>query len=167
MAERPSEIWKSMPIEKRVRAADAFWRDEESPDIEVQHVEAAVALARRFNFRPKTMAALPVERRARQLAQMPDVSDAVATRALVAYHFADQRPLMGAFLDALGITHDNGLITDEQVAPPARDRLEAAIAAVGASVDRADLDLYLRTLLGLDGETWRELEGLAGGATAA
>jgi hypothetical protein len=160
MPERPSHIWKDMPGEKRVQAADAFWRDDESPDVEVQQVEAAIALARRFNFRPKSIQTLPIERRARQLAQMTDLSDAVATRLLVAYHFAAQRPLMAAFLDALGITHEAGLITEEEVAPPDRDRLTTAIDAVGQAFDRADLNCYIRTLLVLDGNTWRNLEGL-------
>jgi hypothetical protein len=74
--------------------------------------------------------ALPVERRAKQLAQINEVSDALATRALIAYHFATQRPLMTTFLDALGLAHENGLITAEDVAPPDRERLAAATAAL-------------------------------------
>jgi hypothetical protein len=38
-------------------------------------------------------------------------------RALVVYHLAEQRALMGAFLDALGIAHENGLIQDDGVKP--------------------------------------------------
>ena len=34
----------------------------------------------------------------------------MAGRALILYHLAEQRPMMGAFLDALGIAHENGLI---------------------------------------------------------
>ena len=120
MSDRPSQLWKEMPVEKRQLAAEAFWRDNESPEIQAQHVEALVAIARRLNFRAKSVQALPVERRAKHLAQMRDVSDALATRALIAYHFATQRPLMTTFLDALGIAHDEGLITAEDVAPPNR-----------------------------------------------
>lgn len=167
MLERPSQIWRQLPGETRVRAADAFWRDTESPDIEVQQMEATIAMARRLNFRPKSIQHLPIERRARHMAQMPELSDPIATRLLIAYHFAEQRPLMAAFLDALGIAHENGLITEEEVPPPDRDRLSAAIAAVSESFDRADLDLYLRTLLVLDRETWGQLEGLTNGPEAA
>ena len=80
-----------MPLEKRVLAAEAFWRDDE-PDVEVQQMEAVVSLARRLNFRAKSIQTLPIERRARHLAQMAEVSDSVATRALIAYHFTNQRP---------------------------------------------------------------------------
>src|SRR5689334_5852214 len=64
MSDRPSQLWKGMPPEKRVEAAEAFWRDTESQDIQAQHVEALVALAKRLNFRMRTLQALPVERRA-------------------------------------------------------------------------------------------------------
>ena len=88
------------------------------------------------------------------------MSDAVATRALIAYHFADLRPLMAAFLDALGIGHDQGLITDEKVEPPGRDQLAAAVEAVKATFGSDDVDLYVKTLAALDGDTWRHLDGL-------
>ncbi|HET9372901.1 MAG TPA: hypothetical protein VFO19_21720 [Vicinamibacterales bacterium] len=158
MPDRPSKIWKEMPIETRVQAADAFWRDGESPEIQVQHVEAIVALARRLNFRAKSVQALSVERRAKALAQMADVSDAIATRALIAYHFRDRRPLMGAFLDALGVAHDNGMITEEDLAPPARDRIQKAIESVRETHPAGDVELYLRTLVALDGDTWANLD---------
>ncbi len=106
-----------MPLEKRVLAAEAFWLDRDSPEVDVQQMEAVATLARRLNFRARSIQALPVARRARHLAQLGDVGDTVATRALIAYHFSHQRPLMGAFLDALGIAHDNGLITEEDVGP--------------------------------------------------
>ena len=91
---------------------------------------------------------------------MTDVSDAIATRALIAYHFAAQRPLMAAFLDALGIAHEDGLITAEQVDAPDRAKLAAAAEKVQATFPADDLELYLRTLLILDGDTWKALDTL-------
>jgi hypothetical protein len=155
--DRPSQVWKDMPVDKRVLAAEAFWLDRESPDIEVQQVEAIATLARRLKFRTRSVQALPVERRARHLAQVSELGDTVATRALIAYHFSHQRPLMGAFLDALGIAHDNGLITDEDVAPPDEVRLSKAVATVRTAFDTVDVDLYLRTLATLDTGTWANL----------
>jgi hypothetical protein len=157
---RPSRIWKDLPRDVRLLAADAFWRDDDERAA-AEHVDAIVTLAARLKFRPKSIQALPVERRARQLAAISDVSDAVATRALIAYHFVHARPLMGTFLDAVGIPHDNGLITGEPT-PPDPERLRAAIARVRESFDAAQVDLYLRTLAALDAETWRGLEPLIG-----
>lgn len=149
-----------MPVEKRVEAAAAFWRDTESPEIAVQHAEAIGLLARRLNFRVRSLQALPVDKRARHLAQVGEVTDAVATRVLIAYHFEHQRPLMGAFLDALGIAHDNGLITAEDVTAPAADALAAAAGTVRTTFPPDDVELYLRTLATLDGDTWTNLESL-------
>lgn len=151
-----------MSSDARLQAAEAFWRDTDSPEIEAQHAEAIVALAQRLKFRPRSLQSLPVERRARFLAQAHDVSDAVATRALIALHFATRRPLMAAFLDQLGIAHDDGLITEENVAAPSADRLAAAFEAMRSSFPAEEVDLYMRTLVALDGGTWQGLESLLG-----
>ncbi|MCC7008214.1 MAG: hypothetical protein IT184_05310 [Acidobacteria bacterium] len=158
MPELPSRLWKDLPLAKRLLAADAFWRDEDSPEIEVQQQEAVVALARRLKFRPKSILAEPVERRAAQLAHLPEVTDAIATRALIAYHFRNQQALMSSFLDALGIAHDHGLITQEAVRPPDRERLGSAVATMKGAFDPEDVRIYLRTLAVLDPETWANVD---------
>lgn len=147
-------MWKDLSPDVRLRAADAFWRDKSSDDVAAQQIEAIVMLAQRLKFRPKSLQALPVERRAKQLAQVSDVSDAIATRALIAYHFADQRPLMGAFLDALGIAHEDGLIQADDVQPPDAEKLSEAARELRTRFPPHDVDLYLRTLAVLDGDTW-------------
>jgi hypothetical protein len=144
-----------LPPEKRVAAAEAFWRDEDGAE---QQAEAIVTLARRLNFRTKSIQSLPVEKRARHLAQLIDVSDPLAGRALVAYHFANKRPLMVAFLDALGVAHENGLITAEETTRPEDARLRSAIDAVRAGFPAEDVDLYLQTLVALDPDTWTALD---------
>ena len=147
-----------MSRDKRVLAAEAFWLDEEE-GAEAQQVEAIVALAKRLKFRPKSIQTLPVERRARQLAGLSEVSDGIATRALIAYHFAHARPLMSAFLDAVGLPHENGLITEEPK-PPSADRLQSAVASVRQSFAPEDVDLYLQTLVVRDENTWGGLAAL-------
>lgn len=146
-----------MTPDERAIAAEAFWRDEQG-DVQMQHAEAIVSIARRLNFRAKSVQALPIERRARLLAQLPEVTDSVATRALIAFHFVARRELMGAFLDALGIAHERGLIQDETVSPPPADKLDAAITTVRSQFPARDVDLYLRTLAALDPDTWTHVE---------
>ena len=153
---RPSALWKEMPPEKRLVAANAFWTDEHGHE---QQVEVIVTLARKMNFRPKSVPALPLERRAKLLAGM-DVSDAVASRALIAYHLSAERPMMGAFLDALNIEHDNGLITAEEVPPPDKGKLTEGVRTLKATFPEDAVRLYLHTLLLLDGDTWADLSGL-------
>jgi hypothetical protein len=154
---RPSRLWKDMPADRRVQAAEALWRDDQAME---QQIEATALLARRLNFRVKSVQALPVERRARFLAQVGDVSDALAGRALVAYHFQQARPLMAAFLDALGIAHEDGLITNEEQSAPEAAKLAAAVETVRAAFPADQVDLYLRTLLALDTDTWSGLDAL-------
>jgi len=146
-----------LPAEIRLAAADAFWRDDQAME---QQVEAVVMLARRLNFRPKSLQGLPTERRAKMLANVNDVSEAVATRALIAFHFANQRPLMAAFLDALGIAHEDGLIASEEVSAPDAARLATAVSSIRASFPAPEVDLYLQTLMAIDPDTWGGIETL-------
>jgi len=162
MPEKPSRLWKDLPPEIRFDAALAFWRDTESPDIAAQHAEAMALLARRLNFRAKSIQALALDRRARHLSHVNDLSDLVATRALIAYHFANKRALMAAFLDALGIAHESGLITAEEVSPPSLEALTGARERLKETFGEAEIDLYLKTLLALDADTWVNLDTLLG-----
>jgi hypothetical protein len=151
----PSVLWKQLPPEKRQAAAAAFWDDENGLD---QQVEVIVTLARKFNFRPKSVQQLPVERRTKMLANMTDASEAVATRALIGYHLTHERLMMAAFLDAVGLEHDNGLITAEEVPAPPADKLSAGVAAIKSAFPADAVELYLRTLVVLDFDTWGALE---------
>src|SRR5918993_3078219 len=154
---RPSKLWRRMPLERRIDAADLFWNDEHSAD---QQMEAVASIATHMKFRPRSILALTPEKRARYLAQLPTVSDAVAARALVNYHLERQRPMMSAFLDALGVAHENGLIKDDAIVKPETARLREAAAEIAAKFPPEDVALYLSTLVSQDPETWGELSEL-------
>ncbi len=128
---RPSRLWKKMSPERRLAAAELFWADEQSTE---QQIEAVGALASHMKFRPKSVISLPIEKKAKYLATLPAVSDTVAARALVNYHLDRQRPMMGAFLDILGITHENGLISEENVTKPDAAKLKAAASELALEV---------------------------------
>jgi hypothetical protein len=148
---RPSQLWKQLPPERKLQAAEAFWKDENAG---MEQAEAVATIAQRIKFRIKSVVALPLEKKARQLVALPAVSELVAARLLVAYHLAWQRPLMGSFLDALGIKHDNGLIEDEDMAAPAPEPLHAAASTLASQYPREDVALYLSTLVWQDPDTW-------------
>ena len=152
---RPSQLWKQLSAERRLQAAEAFWGDRNAS---VEHAEAIVAIAQRIKFRPKSVIALPVDKKARHLVSLSGVSELVAARLLVAYHLAHQRPMMAAFLDALGVAHEDGLINDEEIDPPAPERLEQAAKALAGSFPAEDVALYLSTLMWQDPETWGGLD---------
>ena len=152
---RPSQLWKDLSPDRKLQAAEAFWSDRNAS---VEHAEAILAIAQRIKFRPKSVITLPVEKKAKHLIGVGAVSELVAARLLVAYHLAHQRPMMGAFLDALGIAHEEGLINDEDVDAPAPERLAEASRTLAASFPAADVALYLSTLMWQDPETWGGLD---------
>jgi hypothetical protein len=154
----PGKLWKRIPQERRLEACAAFWKDDDE-SLE-QQAEALLAMASHFRFRPKTVRTLPLDKKARYLASLPAVSDAVAGRVLVAYHLAHQRPMLAAFLDALGISHDNGVLNAEEFKAPEADRLKDAAATLGAAYPKDAVDLYFQTLLVQDPETWGGLAEL-------
>ena len=151
---RPSRLWKRMSAERRMDAAELFWGDEQSTD---QQVEAIAAIASHMKFRTKSVLALPAEKRIRYLATLPNVSDTIAARALVNYHLERHRPMMAAFLDLLGISHENGLINDEEVSKPDAAKLKAAATELASKYPPDDVSLYFATLVSQDPDTWGEL----------
>jgi hypothetical protein len=159
---RPSRIWRRMPAEGRIAAAELFWSDEQSAE---QQVEACATIATQMKFRARSVLNLPVEKKTRYLVNLPQLSDAVAARALVNYHLGLKRPMMGDFLDALGITHEEGLIKDETVVKPDSDKLKNAADQIAAKYPAQDVALYLSTLVSQDPETWGELAQLPQTAT--
>lgn len=142
-----------MSLEQRLHAAAAFWQDEEATDDQMQ---AVLVISQQKKFRPKTVVSLDDERKARQLASVVTLPDHLAARALIVYHLAEQRPMMGAFLDALGIAHDNGLIQDETVSPDPV-RIGEAAAQLAQQFPPDSVSLYLNTLLCQDPDTWGAL----------
>jgi hypothetical protein len=145
-----------MTAEQRLRAASALWRDDQAATDQTQ---AALLIAKQRKFRPKTVAALDDDRKARYLASVPDLPEDIAARLLILYHMAEQRPMMGAFLDALGIAHENGSIEGDTVAPdPAK--IVAAVAAIAKEYPANDVSLYLNTLLWQDPAAWGRLTGV-------
>jgi len=102
---------------------------------------------------------LDLDRKAKHLASLGGVPDAIAARALIVYHLAEQRPMMGAFLDALGIKHENGLIDEEDVTPDA-GKIAPAAAQLAQKFPPEDVRIYLNTLLSQDPDTWGGLAGL-------
>ncbi len=142
-----------MTAAQRQRAARAFWED---PDATDDQVQAALLIAQQKKFRPKTVIGLDLDRKARHLATLGALPDTLAARALILYHLADHRPMMGAFLDALGIAHENGLIQEDDVKPDA-SKVALAAAEIATRFPAEDVWVYLHTLLCQDPETWGAL----------
>ena len=154
---RPSQLWKRLSPERKLLAADAFWQDENAA---AEQAEAVVMIAQRIKFRIRSVQTMARDKKSRHLVNLGGVSEMIAARLLVAYHLHHQRAMMAAFLDALGIAHEDGLIADDEVKPPPEDRLRDAVRAIAASYPADDVTLYLSTLTWQDPETWAGLAEL-------
>jgi hypothetical protein len=152
---RPATLWKGMTEEQRLKAAEAFWADEDSI---AEQTEVMLLLAKKLNFRYRSVQGMSAERKISQLMKLGNLSDGVAGRLLVTYHLALQRPMMGAFLDALGIEHENGLIAAEETPKPDPEKLAAAAATLKEAFPVDDVRLYFDTLRLQDPETWGGLK---------
>jgi hypothetical protein len=149
-------MWRLLPTDVRVAAANAFWADEQAA---LEQAEAVALIAQQIKFRPKSVLSLPADRKAKHLAGLPKVSDLLAARLLISYHLEFQRPMMGAFLDELGIAHDDGLIKDEEPKAPDAATLDKAVKALSSQHPKADVARYFWALLWQDPETWGGLKG--------
>ena len=158
------QLWRHVPLERRLEAARAFWADRQAT---AQHAEAVVEMARVLKFRPQSMSALPIEKKSRHLASLASLSDSVAGQVLVTYHLATKRPMMQAFLDALGIAHEEGVIAaPAELKAPDTQRLQKAVATLVEQFPQEDVHLYLSTLLVQDAEVWGGLSTLVGRASS-
>jgi hypothetical protein len=157
-------LWRHVPLQQRLEAARAFW---EARDAEPQQAEVVLEMARLLNFRPKSMQSLPVDRKIQHLASLVRLPDSVASQVLVTYHLAAKRPMMAAFLDAVGVAHENGVIAaPRELKAPAAKKLEQAVKRLAERFPPQDVHLYLSTLLVQDADVWGGLGPLLPGVSA-
>jgi len=152
-----TRLWKSLPPAERRLAAAAFFRNP-SPEL-VGSALSALATARRM--RPQAARALPPDVQARILATVLDPGESLAQGLLVDLHLVERRPLLGAFLDALGLPHEDGILTEVTEPPPpvSPEAARDAVAALG-SFPRDQVETYLNTLWLQDEERWGALSGV-------
>ncbi|HEX7284254.1 MAG TPA: hypothetical protein VF239_19500 [Vicinamibacterales bacterium] len=153
---RPARMWRLMPAELRTSAAAAFWSDDQAA---LEQAEAVALIARQIKFRPKSVLSLPVEKKAKHLAGLAQVSDLLAARLLISYHLEHERPMMGAFLDSLGIAHEDGLIKDDDPKKPDDTALDKGVKELAEKFPKQNVARYFWALLWQDPETWGGLKG--------
>ncbi len=158
----PARLWPALDEPVRRLAIRAMYGDD--PDLRVQ---ADQALAEALRFRPAGVRKLPIDKRVDYFVRRVRPDNTLASTLLTTLHLAHRRTLLTAFLDALDVPNDDGLIPpDHEPEPISADRLAPAVETVRARFDAADVDLYLATLLALDPDVWGGLKPLLDPAPA-
>jgi hypothetical protein len=136
-------------------AASHFWR-EPAQDV----LGAALsALVKARRVRPQVARALPPEEQARALAGVLEPGEPLAAALLVALHLGERRAVLATFLDAAGLTHEEGILREEGDVPPLPEAAaRAGVRALRAAYPREQVDTYLNTLWLQDPERWSVLE---------
>jgi hypothetical protein len=158
-----TRLWKSLPVTERRLASSAFFEDP-APDLAGS---ALVAVAKARHMRPQAARALAADARARILATVLDPGEALAQGLLVALHLKDRRALLVAFLEALGMPHEDGILKDDDEAvPPVSPEAARAALVTLSRFPPAQVEIYLNTLWLQDPERWAALPEAASSSSA-
>ena len=152
------KLWKALGADERAEAISASFADDSNGWVK-SSTRAAVAGALRF--RPQSVAAFPRQKLISEAARLTIDDAALLSAFLVDFHLTHRRPMMGQFLDALGIPNDEGRIDSEKTDVPDQDpvRLAQAADALLAGFSADAVVVYFLTLLLQDATTWGGIRG--------
>lgn len=146
-----NRLWKTLSPEEKNLAAAEMVKDP-TPLIRAS-VTAVVADARKM--RPIAARKLPPEVQARIVATVRDPGEVLASSLLVALHLGPRKPMLVAFLDALGLPHEDGVLKDDSTTPIGLEDLKKACAALSSEPASA-VRIYLNTLWLQDPDRWAQ-----------
>jgi hypothetical protein len=149
-------LWKALTPEEKTQAIGACLSDDEGGWVKTT-TRTAVAAALRF--RPQTVGTWPRAKLISEAVRLPLDDAQLLSAYIVDLHLGHRRPMMGAYLDALGIANDNGRIDSETTEVPEQDAAKVAKAADAliASYPPDEVVTYFLTLLLQDAAVWAGL----------
>ena len=102
-------------------------------------------VAKALNFRPQAIRKLPMAQRARRAQSiLAAQSNAEMTYELFgSYLMKTQKELVTSFLDETGVSHDEGMIDDDDENVPDVGKLDAALEKLDGDHGAEDVTLYL------------------------
>ena len=159
---RSYQIFASMEPERAVSLLETL--NEAAPAM-VQQAVAAAAIA--MKARPVYLRKQPFAKRAqavrRALARVS--ADPVAAEVLAVYFLKARNELLCEWLDALGLEHEEGVLTADAPAEPPAKELEKKIDAFLAAADDPDRPLLLAAFAAQEAIDWPLLEARIAPAT--
>ena len=151
----PSRLWAGLDPETRELAARTVYSD--ALDDDTSRLEADTAIATTLRFRPVAVRKLPLDKRVGYLLRAVRADDSLASTLLLALHLGKRRAMLAAFLDQLGIEHEDGVIQAEDFDPPSAEAMSTAVEAVYEAFPAAEADVYFATLIAMEPEAWEGL----------
>lgn len=147
------KLWKALSPDERVAAITAALADDENGWVKTT---TRVAVASAIKFRPQTVATWPRQKLVTEAARVPIDDVQLLSAFLVDLHLGTRRPMMAAFLDAVGVKHDGGRIDTEASGPieVTPERLRTAADDLASRYPLDEVVTYFLTLLLQDAETW-------------
>ncbi len=147
------ELWRTLDPTERLEASKAIWSRPEGA------VEAVAALAQLWRMRPPVLLRTPIERRASALSGLARPSESLALSLLAALHLVSRRPLLVAFLDELGVPHQEGLLNEDLSTDlPEPSRLVSIGLGLATTFGTRNVEVYWNCLWLQDRESWAPLE---------
>jgi hypothetical protein len=149
-------LWKALTPEERSLAISACLADDENGWVK-NSTRSAVAAA--LKFRPQTVGTWPRAKLVSEAARLPLDDAQLLSAYLVDLHLGNRRPMMGAFLDTLGIKNEEGRIDSETTDVPVQDadRVASAADSLVIRYPPDEVVTYFLTLLLQDAEVWKGL----------
>jgi hypothetical protein len=149
-------LWKKLTPAERLAASTHFWQ--QPPQELIGTALAAIIQSRKL--RPQVARSLPLDSQAHFLATVLDLNESLASSLLVALHLGERRAMLGIFLDAAGLAHENGLLKEEETprAPLGEAPARAGLKALEAAYSAAAIQTYFNTLWLQDPDQWAILE---------
>jgi hypothetical protein len=152
-----AKLWASLEPAVRTLSAHALYAHDWGATPTRREADSAVAAALRT--REVSVRKMPVDKRADYLARAVRPGESLASSLLLALHLEHRRPMLAAFLDAVGIPHENGLISgDDEIGPLDAAAVGRAALALFERFPPDEVAVYLATLLAMDPDLWAALE---------
>lgn len=156
-----ARVWRRLTRDEKLAAARFFWAQPPEESLAL----ANQAVVRMLHVRPKMVRKLPVESRALALAGVTQPDELLAAALLVALHLGDRRPLLGAFLEGVGLAHDEGLMPEDAPTDPIdAEAARRGYDAVRGAFPEEQVWIYLNTLWLQDNARWAVIEEVVKGA---
>ena len=151
-------LWKALSPEERILGITASLADDENGWVR-STTRNSVAAA--LKFRPQTVAQFPRQKLISEAARLPIDDAQLLSAYIVDLHLGHRRPMMGAFLDSLGIKNDEGRIDSETTEVPEQDAMIVAKAAdaLAGQFPLEEVVTYFLTLLLQDSAVWGGVTG--------